>query len=122
MENEYKLFLNLKDEMKSIYEKNLKNEEYDILINDDKMLLAKKENDKNINIEHEKQLLKLVESMAKRQSVKGIIYINLTAEINAILQRYKDIETINYNDKMVSWPIRQAFTKAIVIREEKKGI
>lgn len=59
MENEYKLFLNLKDEMKSIYEKNLKNEEYDILIND---------------------------------------------------------------DKMVSWPIRQAFTKAIVIREEKKGI
>lgn len=122
MENEYKLFLNLKDEMKSIYKKNLKNEEYDILINDDKMLLAKKENDKNINIEHEKQLLKLVESMAKRQSVKGIIYINLTAEINSILQRYKDIETINYNDKMVSWPIRQAFTKAIVIREEKKGI
>ena len=122
MENEYKLFLNLKDEMKSIYEKNLKNEEYDILINDDKMLLAKKENDKNINIEHEKQLLKLVESMAKRQSVKGIIYINLTAEINSILQRYKNIENIDYNDKMVSWPIRQAFTKAIVIREEKKGI
>lgn len=120
MENEYKLFLNLKNEMKNIYEKNLKNEEYDILINDNKILFARKVNNKNVNIEHEKQLVKLIESMAKRQNTKGILYINLTAEINSILQRYKNIETINYNDKMVSWPIRQAFTKAMVMREDKK--
>lgn len=60
--------------------------------------------------------------MAKRQKANGILYINLTKEINTILQRTNNENNIKCTDNRISWPIRQAFTKAIILKENSKFI
>ena len=53
MENKYKLLINLSSEMQKIYEKSYKEEKCDLLVNEDGIIIAKKNNDNSINLEHE---------------------------------------------------------------------
>ncbi len=123
MENKYELFINLNNEIKKIYIKYFEEEKYELLINEEKILLARKTNNKNkINLNHELEIVKLIKSMAKRQKANGILYINLTKEINTILQRTNNENNIKCTDNRISWPIRQAFTKAIILKENSKFI
>lgn len=123
MENKYELFINLNNEIKKIYIKYFEEEKYELLINEEKILLARKTNNKNkINLNHELEIVKLIKSMAKRQKTNGILYINLTKEINTILQRTNNENNIKCTDNRISWPIRQAFTKAIILKENSKFI
>ena len=123
MENKYELFINLNNKIKKIYIKYFEEEKYELLINEEKILLARKTNNKNkINLNHELEIVKLIKSMAKRQKANGILYINLTKEINTILQRTNNENNIKCTDNRISWPIRQAFTKAIILKENSKFI
>ena len=74
MENKYELFINLNNEIKKIYIKYFEEEKYELLINEEKILLARKTNNKNkINLNHELEIVKLIKSMAKRQKANGIL-------------------------------------------------
>ena len=119
MKNKYKLLINLSGEMKKIYEKSYKEEKYDLLVNEDGIIIAKKNNGDNINIEHEELVIRTLSSMAKKYSKVGFLYIDLTKVINSILENIEEDEEIRIADKRITWPIRQKITKAIVDKSKK---
>lgn len=119
MENEYKLLINLSGEMQKIYEKSYKEEKYDLLVNEDGIIIAKKNNDDSINLEHEELVIITVSSMAKKYTQVGFLYIDLTKVINSILKELKDDGKLRIADKRITWPIRQEITKAIVDKSKK---
>ena len=114
MENEYEVIANLNKETKKVYENHYNAENYKLLINEDDVILVKKENNANINIEHEKLIVKVLSSMIKKYSGHGILYINLTKEFNSILKRIEGDCNVRGSDNVIIWPLRQAITKAIV--------
>lgn len=119
MENKYKLLINLSSEMQKIYEKSYKEEKYDLLVNEDGIIIAKKNNDNSINLEHEELIIRAVSSMAKKYTQAGFLYIDLTKVINSILKKLRDDGKIRIADKRITWPIRQEITKAIVDKSKK---
>ena len=119
MENKYKLLINLSSEMQKIYEKSYKEEKYDLLVNEDGIIIAKKNNDNSINLEHEELIIRTVSSMAKKHTQAGFLYIDLTKVINSILKKLRDDGKIRIADKRITWPIRQEITKAIVDKSKK---
>lgn len=67
MENKYELLVNLTKELKKVYEKYYETEGYQFLIKEDTILFVKKQNtDKVINLAHEKDLIRLIQSMATK--------------------------------------------------------
>ena len=121
MENKYKLLINLSSEMQKIYEKSYKEEKYDLLVNEDGIIIAKKNNDNSINLEHEELIIRTVSSMAKKYTQVGFLYIDLTKVINSILKKLRDDGKIRIADKRITWTIRQAITKAIVDKSKKSS-
>ena len=119
MENKYKLLINLSSEMQKIYEKSYKEEKCDLLVNEDGIIIAKKNNDNSINLEHEELIIRTVSSMAKKYTQAGFLYIDLTKVINSILKKLRDDGKIRIADKRITWPIRQEITKAIVDKSKK---
>ena len=119
MENKYKLLINLSSEMQKIYEKSYKEEKYDLLVNEDGIIIAKKNNDNSINLEHEELIIRTVSSMVKKHTQAGFLYIDLTKVINSILKKLRDDGKIRIADKRITWPIRQEITKAIVDKSKK---
>lgn len=119
MENKYKLLINLSSEMQKVYEKSYKEEKYDLLVNEDGIIIAKKNNDNSINLENEELIIRTVSSMAKKYIQVGFLYIDLTKVINSILNKLEDDGKIRIADKRITWPIRQAITKAIVDKSKK---
>lgn len=114
MENEYEVISNLNKETKHVYEKRYKSDNFELIINEDDVILAKKNNNNNINLEHEKLISTVLVSMLKKYAGQGILYINLTKEFNSILEKIKDIRNVRPSDNTITWPLRQAITKAIV--------
>lgn len=114
MENEYEVISNLNKETKSVYEKHYETENYELLINEADLILAKKNLGKEINLEHEKLISKVLVSMLKKYTGHGILYINLTKEFNSILKKLESIPNVRPSDNAITWPLRQAITKAIV--------
>ena len=114
MENKYKLLMNLSPELQKVYEKSYKEEKYDILVNEDGIIIAKKENNKDVNVEHEEFVIRVLNSMAKKYKQGGVLYIDISKEINSILKNIKDDKDMIVADQRITWPIRQAITKAIV--------
>lgn len=121
MENKYKLLINLSSEMQKVYVKSYKEEKYDLLVNEDGIIIAKKNNDNSINLEHEELIIRTVSSMAKKYTQVGFLYIDLTKVINSILKKLRDDGKIRIADKRITWPIRQAITKAIVDKSKKSS-
>ena len=107
--------------MQKIYEKSYKEEKCDLLVNEDGIIIAKKNNDNSINLEHEELIIRTVSSMAKKYTQVGFLYIDLTKVINSILKKLRDDGKIRIADKRITWPIRQAITKAIVDKSKKSS-
>ena len=111
--NKYELISNLTKETKEIYEKHYLSEKYELIVNEDNMILAKKTDNEDINLNHEEIIIKVIKSMIKKYNGYGILYINLTKEINSILDSIKEDTNLRTTDNRISWPIRQAIVKAI---------
>ena len=120
VENKYILITNLKASTKKVYEKHFEAEKYNILVNEEKMIIAKQTNNNDINLEHEKIIIETLASMAKKYTFSKILYIDLTKDINSILKRIEGEENIRHTDNRITWAIRQAITKAIIKNELKK--
>ena len=114
MKNKYELLMNLDDITKNVYEKYYSSENYETIFNENGILFVKKTNNQENNLKHEKIVLEVIISMAKKYKQDGIINIDLSHELEAIMEKIKDDENVRHVDNRISWPIRQAFTKAIV--------
>lgn len=117
MNNKYELFLNIDSLTKSIYEKGFNSKGYEIIYKGDDILFAKKINTQCYNQQHEKIIVDVIVSMAKKYNTDGIVHIDLSDEVNSILDKIKDDENVRGFDNRITWPIRQAFTKAIVSKK-----
>ena len=113
MKNKYKLLINLSGEMKKIYEKSYKEEKYDLLVNEDGIIIAKKTNGDNINIEHEELIIRTLSSMAKKYTKVGFLYIDLTKVINSILDNIENEEEITKLEKEISLLINFSSIRSI---------
>ena len=124
MENKYLLLINLEKQTKKVYEEKFKKENYNFLLNEDNIILVKKENKEDIkkNNQYEKNneeiIIKYIKSIFRKFSNYGLLYIDLTNEINNILNDLKQNEKIRVADQRITWRIRQAITKAILDKKE----
>lgn len=124
MENKYLLLINLEKQTKKVYEEKFKKENYNFLLNEDNIILVKKENKEDIknNNQYEKNneeiIIKYIKSIFRKFSNYGLLYIDLTNEINNILNDLKQNEKIRVADRRITWRIRQAITKAILDKKE----
>lgn len=118
MENKYELITNLSYEMKKIYEKYFTSEGYEIVVNEDRMIFAKKINDNNIDLKKERAIINVVYAIVKRDTTKGILYMDLSREMNWIMKHTGDSECVDFRQNNVTWAIRQAILKAKLKRED----
>ena len=120
MENKYEIFISVDHLAQSVYEKSFKSKDYEIIYNDDNILFLKKINNENYNKQHEKTVLDVITSMAKKYNPDGIVHIDLSDEVNSILDQIKNDENVRGFDNRITWPIRQAFTKAIISKKKQE--
>ena len=113
MENKYEVFVNLEKETKKVYERYYETEGYQFLIKEDAILIVKKQNTDEINSAHEKDLVRLVQSMITKYLHLGTFYLDLSQEINSILRQSVEKTELHLTDNYITWPLRQAITKAI---------
>ena len=128
MENKYLLLINLEKQTKKIYEEKFKKENYNFLLNEDNIILVKKEdektkekNEQDVKNNSEETIVKYIESISRRYNNYGFLYIDLTKEINNILKDLKKDKKIRVADQRITWRIRQAMVKAIVDKEKNKN-
>ena len=121
MENKYEIFMNIDHLTQSVYEKSFKSKDYEIIYNEDNILFLKKINSEDYNKQHEKTILNVIISMAKKYNPDGIVHIDLSDEVNSILDKIKDDENVRGFDNRITWPIRQAFTKAIASKKKQEA-
>lgn len=120
MDNEYILVINAEEQTKKILEKSYKENEYQIFnTSENGIILAKKVFNKDLKYDEkiEEKVLKLVVTIARKYPVKGIITLNMSKEINTIIEEVeenKDQEKYFKLGNHATWRIRQAITKAIV--------
>lgn len=120
MDNKYELFFCVDSLMKSVYVKSFNSKGYEIIYNDDDILFVKKGNVQYYNQQHEKTVIDVIVSIAKKYNPDGIIYIDLSKEVNSILDKINDDENVRGFDNRITWPIRQAFTKAISSKKKQE--
>ena len=120
MENKYEIFISVDHLAQSVYEKSFKSKDYEIIYNDDNILFLKKINNENYNKQHEKTVLDVIASIAKKYNPDGIVHIDLSDEVNSILDQIKNDENVRGFDNRITWPIRQAFTKAIISKKDQE--
>lgn len=120
--NKYELIINLNKEMKKIYEKYFIDEGYQILVNEENLIFAKKVNNPNINFKDEKEIIDFAINMVKKQNINRILYINLDKEMNSILNKVGDLDEADFKTNFISWQIRQAIIKSILKRDKKEYI
>ena len=114
MENKYEIFISIDSLTNGVYEKSFKSKSYEIIYNDDNILFLKKIDNDDYNKQHEKIVLDVIISMAKKHKSDGTVHIDLSNEINSILEKIKNDENVKGFDNRITWPIRQAFTNAII--------
>lgn len=128
MENKYLLLINLEKQTKKIYEEKFKKENYNFLLNEDNIILVKKEDEKtkeknkqDVKNNSEEIIVRYIESISRRYNNYVFLYINLTKEINNILKDLEKHKKIRVADQRITWRIRQAMLKAIVDKEKNKN-
>ena len=114
MENKYLLLMNLEKQTKKIYEEKFKKENYNFLLNEENVILVKKEDkEKTKEKNYEEIIVKYIESISRKYNNYGFLYIDLTKEINNILKDLEKDDKIRVADQRITWRIRQAITKTI---------
>lgn len=114
MEEEFKIIINMNDEMFDIFQKSLEKEKYEIVEKEEKILFVKKSN----SVLTDKQKA-IVLSIARKQKVEGTLFVDITSAVQYLM---KIPEEKIKNDGKFSWMMRQAFLKAILEKDRKWNI
>lgn len=112
MKEEFKIILNMNDEMFNVFKKSLEKDNYEIVEREEKVLFIQKTENKLT----EKQKLMIMSIARKQQGLEsGILFVDITSAVQYLMQLPEGKEK---NDVKFRWMLRQAFIKAIV--EKKK--
>lgn len=114
MEEEFKIILNMQDEMFNIFKKSQPKEGYEIIAKERNVLFIKKS---DINLSKD-QIARIL-SIAKLQRADGILFVDITSAVKYLITVPE--EKIK-NDVKFRWMIRQAFTKAILDKPKNGGL
>lgn len=114
MEEEFKIIINMNDEMFDIFQKSLEKEKYEIVEKEEKILFVKKSN----NVLTDKQKA-IILSIARKQKVEGTLFVDITSAVQYLM---KIPEEKIKNDGKFSWMMRQSFLKAILEKDKKWNI
>lgn len=117
MKNKYELIINLDYKMKSVYKEYFLNEGYDVVAEEADLIFVRKKDHSMRQFKNEKEIIDFIINMAKKENFKGMVNINLDKEMNFLLEKFGNIEKLDFREKIISWQIREAFNKAIL---EKK--
>lgn len=120
MENKYQIFLDLDNLTKDVYLKSFMADDYEVIVDENNILFVKKINNKNINLLHEKIVLEVAISIARKYIGNGFIHIDISKEVNDILARIKDENKVKGTDNRITWPLRQAITNAIILKKKNE--
>ena len=120
MENKYQIFLDLDNLTKDVYLKSFMADDYEVIVDENNILFVKKINNKNINLLHEKIVLEVAISIARKYIGNGFIHIDISKEVNDILARIKDENKVKGTDNRITWPLRQAITNAIILKNKNE--
>ena len=113
MEEEFKIIMNMNDEMFDIFQKSLEKEEYEIVEKKEKILFIKKS--KNVLTDKQKAIIL---SIARKQNVERMLVWDITSAVQYLM---KTPEEKIKNDGRFSWMMRQSFLKAIIKSSEING-
>ncbi len=113
MEEEFKIIMNMNDEMFDIFQKSLEKEEYEIVEKKEKILFIKKS--KNVLTDKQKSIIL---SIARKQNVERMLVWDITSAVQYLM---KTPEEKIKNDGRFSWMMRQSFLKAIIKSSEING-
>lgn len=119
MEDIYILIMNLDGETREYYEKRFVLDGYQFLICEEDILLVKKGNSNNEK-ECEAFLVRLVKSMVRKYSSRGLLYIDFSQEFASMMAIMKKNKNFRKVDNRIFWMIRQAITRAIIEKEKGK--
>ena len=106
----YKIILNMKDEMLNVFKKSMKDDGYEIILDTDNILFIKKSK----NDLTEDQIARIL-NIARLQKVEGILFVDITSAVKYLIELSE--EKIK-NDVQFRWMLRQAFTKAILDKNQ----
>ena len=106
MKEEYKIILNIEEETFNIIKKPLKEEGYEIIAKEEKLIFIKKSKN-NLTEEQIKRII----GMFKIRKAEGILFVDITSAVNYLITIP---ENEIKNNGRFSWMIRQAYTKAIM--------
>ena len=106
MKEEYKIILNVEEETFNIIKKPLKEEGYEIIAKEEKLIFIKKSKN-NLTEEQIKRII----GMFKIRKAEGILFVDITSAVNYLITIP---ENEIKNNGRFSWMIRQAYTKAIM--------
>ena len=95
-------------------------DDYEVIVDENNILFVKKINNKNINLLHEKIVLEVAISIARKYIGNGFIHIDISKEVNDILARIKDENKVKGTDNRITWPLRQAITNAIILKKKNE--
>lgn len=112
MEEEFKIIINMNDEMFDIFQKSLEKEKYEIVEKEEKILFVKKSN----NVLTDKQKA-IILSIARKQKVEGTLFVDITSAVQYLM---KIPEEKIKNDGKFSWMMRQSFLKAILEKDKNE--
>lgn len=107
---EYKIILNMKDEMLNVFKKSIKDDGYEIILDTDNILFIKKSKDDLT----EDQIARIL-NIVRLQKVEGILFVDITSAVKYLMELSE--EKIK-NDVKFRWMLRQAFTKAILDKSQ----
>lgn len=114
MKEEYKIILNMNEEMFNVFKRSLEKDNYEIVEKEEKVLFVKKTNNNELT---EKQKLMIMSIARKQQGLEdGILFVDITSAVQYLMQLPEGKEK---NDVKFRWMLRQAFINAVM--EKKKN-
>ena len=85
MENEYKAIANFEGGIGRVFNRCFKSEGFSIILSEGNLLIAKKGDDNNVNVEYERIISEQVRNKTNKCDSKGVLYLDLTEEYSNIM-------------------------------------
>lgn len=114
MRTEYQAMANLDDGIKKVFNRCFKSEGFSIVWSEGNLLIAKKGEDNNVNVEYERLISEQVKNRTDKCDSKGVIYLDLTEEFSTIMNTLERENNLQKIETKVFEPLNSAINKAIM--------
>lgn len=112
MGNEYKVIANFEGDIGKVFNRCFRSEGFSIILSEGNLLIAKKGDDNNINVEYERIINEQVKEKTNNCKSNDILFLDLTNEYTNIMNTLGNGADLQNIDKTVFDPINDAIDKA----------